>query len=271
MQQQATESQSPPVDDAGLSVDHAGLSVIHAGLSVDVVFLPAWLLPGQTYGKTVVVFDVLRATTTITSALSTGVREIRVFDTLVAARDAALGFPGHRLLCGEQNAIRPDGFDYGNSPGQFDPTRDAGATVFLATTNGTAALLAARDASLIVAGALVNARAAARQALVAGLPILLLCSGTSGAVSMEDLVGCGAVLAELQQLAPTPRLASDSARIALNLFDHARADLPAFLRTTTGGQNVRHARLTPDIDFAARLNVFDFAATFDPATGTVRR
>src|SRR5688500_13494576 len=129
-------------------------------MQADVVLLPRDLDPQSIRDRAVVVFDVLRATTSMTAALAAGVKEIRIFPDLDAARHAAAVFPGRRLLCGESACLAPPGFDLGNSPGQFLPDH-AGATLFMCTTNGTRALIAARSAPVVLTGALVNAAAVA--------------------------------------------------------------------------------------------------------------
>ena len=105
-------------------------------MNVDVVLLPRDLKPGQLKGRACVVFDVLRATTTMAAALAGGVRAIHLFDNLEAGRAAASAHRGSRLLCGEAQCVAPPGFDLGNSPGQF-LTSHRGATMFICTTNGT--------------------------------------------------------------------------------------------------------------------------------------
>jgi 2-phosphosulfolactate phosphatase len=220
-------------------------------MKADVVLLPSHLTPTQLAGRSCVVFDVLRATTTMTAALASGVREIHLFATLDAARAAAENFSGPRLLCGESQCLTPPGFDLGNSPGQFKPSH-RGATVFMCTTNGTRALLAARSAAALYTGALVNASAVARKLRADGRDAVLLCAGTNGAVAMEDVLGAGAVLDALDA---TPEI--DVARIALNLFRGSRGRLNEALRDAEGGRNVLAAGLPQDIDFAARLDVFD--------------
>src|SRR4051812_31663822 len=115
-------------------------------MRADVVLLPRLLQPELLRERACVVFDVLRATTTMASALEAGIAEIHLFDSLDAARAAARAHPGPRLLCGEEKCLRPGDFDLGNSPGQFlDEHR--GVTLFMCTTNGTRALLAAREAA----------------------------------------------------------------------------------------------------------------------------
>ncbi|MGH7213304.1 MAG: 2-phosphosulfolactate phosphatase [Tepidisphaeraceae bacterium] len=237
-------------------------------LSIDVAFLPHDLRFDRLVHQTVVVFDVLRATTTMTAALAAGVREIRIFGDLDAASSAARASEiAAKLLCGEHRCLRPPGFDLGNSPGAFDPARHRGATVFMSTTNGTRAIVAAAGVRRILAGALVNARAVARQLLEHGGDVVLLCAGTDGAVAMEDVLGAGAVVREIigdrppagpiaTRSAGTVQL-TDAARVALYLFESRRDDLPGALRICQGGQNVIAAGLGEDVDFAARLNTID--------------
>ncbi len=122
------------------------------GMKIEVVLLPEHLSPGMLRGKTAVIFDVLRATSTMTAALAAGVREIRLFASVEdVLRAAPEGDPG-RVRCGERRCLRPEGFELGNSPGGFDSSH-RGKIVYMATTNGTKAILAAREASVRIAGA----------------------------------------------------------------------------------------------------------------------
>jgi 2-phosphosulfolactate phosphatase len=230
-------------------------------MRLDVLLLPRDAGPGSFEGRAVAVFDVLRATTTMTAALAAGVREIRLFGDTEAARRAAAeavvaaGGPGP-LLCGESQCLPPAGFDLGNSPGALNRAAHGGRALFMSTTNGTRALIAARGAGLLLTGALVNASATARALAASGLPVTLLCAGTNGAAAMEDAIGAGAVIDALGRSRGV-ELESDVARVALGLFRSVRDDLRGALADSTGGRNVLAAGLSPDIEFAARLDVFD--------------
>ena len=223
-------------------------------MNVDALLLPNDLTP-DCLTRSVAVFDVLRATTSITAALSVGVAEVRVFADLDGCLAAAGQFDGPKVTCGERHTLPPPGFDLGNSPGQFT-AEHAGRTVFMTTTNGTKAIVAARSAPLVVTAALVNATAAARRLAAAGRDVLLLCSGSDGAASLEDTLGCGAVLHALQGLTGVT-VNGDFARIALRLFEGCRDRLPAVMADTHGGHNIRRVHLDADIAFAARVDVFD--------------
>jgi 2-phosphosulfolactate phosphatase len=217
-------------------------------MAVEVVLLPRDLKPGQLRSRACVVFDVLRATTTMAAALAAGVEPIHLFDNLDEARTAAAAHQKPRLLCGEAQCVAPAGFDLGNSPGQFLPAH-RGATMFMCTTNGTRALLAAREAAVLFTGAIVNAGAVAGAVRDTGRDVTLLCAGTNGEVAMEDVIGAGAVIAALR-----PDRLDDAGRLALDAFEAGRDHLAAVLGETVGGINVRQAGLAADIDFAARLD-----------------
>ena len=105
--------------------------------------------------RPVVVFDVLRATTTMAAALAAGIREIRIYGSTTAARVGAVGNES-LLLCGEEKCLPPRGFHLGNSPGAFSSQLHRDRVICMSTTNGTRAILAASDAHRIFTGALVN-------------------------------------------------------------------------------------------------------------------
>jgi 2-phosphosulfolactate phosphatase len=239
---------------AGLCPSPARVTV-PAAVNADVILLPKDLDPARLADRAVAVFDVLRATTSITAALSVGVAEVRVFGDLDSCLAAAATFDGPKLTCGERHTLPPPGFDLGNSPGQFTPAH-AGRTVFMTTTNGTKAIVAVRSAPVLVTAALVNATAAAAVLATAGRDVTLLCSGSDGAPSLEDTLGAGAVLHALQGLTDVT-VDGDLARMALHLFAACRDRLPAVLADTYGGHNIRRVKLDGDITFAARLDVFD--------------
>jgi 2-phosphosulfolactate phosphatase len=224
-------------------------------MNVELILLPSAARPEHFRGRACAVFDVLRATTTMAAALAAGVMEIRLFDSLDAARTAANACAESRLLCGERDCLAPPGFDLGNSPGQFTGDH-RGKTLFMCTTNGTRALLAAREAQLVIPAALVNAAAVARALCDAKLDLTLLCAGTAGEMALEDVLGAAAVMDELAKLG-LPVEFSPAASRGLQIFRSIDGPITELLRNTRGGQNVIAAGLEEDIDFAARVNSLD--------------
>ena len=234
-----------------------------APMRVELVQLPRDLRPRHLAGRTVVVFDVLRATTTMVAALAAGAREIRVFDSLDAAATAARDFRGGAsVLCGEHRCLPPPGFALGNSPGDYTAHTVGGRTVLLSTTNGTRAIVAALGATELVIAALVNATATARHVARLGRDVTLLCAGTDGMAAPEDSLGAAAVVHGLQAFGQVA-LDADLGN-AVTQFEQASDRLADALRQTPGGRNVIAAGLAPDIEFAARLDVFDIVAGVVP-------
>ena len=219
--------------------------------SVRVVLLPTLLTPADLVDRAVVVFDVLRATTTIAAALASGATAIRVFGSIDAARDAHAAFTGGpKLLAGEIGCLAPPGFDTGNSPAEMTFDRCGGRTIFMSTTNGTKALVAAKLASTLLTGAIVNAAAVGRVLSGQPLAVTLLCAGTDGQPAYDDLIGCGAVLASIKDAEP----ANDGAFMAVAAWENAKADLVAALSRGASGHHLAKANLTSDFEFAAHLN-----------------
>lgn len=256
-------------------------------MMVNVVMLPALIEAGELSGHEVVVFDVLRATTSMTAALAAGAAGLWLFSSVDEARAAVrpgspqadqLGLPqaaveaDRPLLAGEIRAVRPEGFDLGNSPGEYTAQRVSGRRVFMATTNGTKAILAcaAAGAEHVWAGALVNASAVARRVTAAGTPVTLVCSGTYGKVSLEDVLGAGAVMAAMREMAAIEP-GNDAAVMALELYEAMRGDLAGALRRGQGGKNVHAAHLDADVEFAARLDSLDVVGLARGTPWVVRR
>ena len=150
----------------------------------------------------VLVFDVLRATTTLAYAFRSGAAEARFYRTPGSARRVASRAPIPVLLCGERLGYRIEGFDLGNSPGEYTADRVAGATLLFTSTNGSRAFLESKFADRQWAASFVNGLAAAGEAAQwaeeavaeGGSPrLLLVCAGKEGEPAIEDSLGASHV------------------------------------------------------------------------------
>src|SRR5213594_4968107 len=165
---------------------------------------------------TVLVIDVLRASTTIITALSNGCDAIvPVADPQDAWRRATEARNGSALVAGERQGEPIPGFDLSNSPVEFQSPRVRGKTVYFTTSNGTRALLAARAAAAIGVAALVNVTAAAAWAAGGGRDVAILCAGSRGARSLEDWACAGLAVDRMLATVPTALL-TETARDALD-------------------------------------------------------
>lgn len=249
-------------------------------LDVDVVLLPDLLTAEQVHARSIAVFDVLRATTTLTTALAAGLTDIRLYPTLDAAR-AGRAASKSGLLLGEHKCLKPDDFDLGNSPGQFqDMPHLTGQSAHMATTNGTRALLrpfALATPAQVLPACLLNRRAIAQHLTHGPAQVTLLCAGTEGQVSFEDLLGCGAVLDALVPLESLGRV-NDAGLMAMGTWTWSAAGLlrspdnalPVGLKLAAGARNLYAAGLGQDVAFAARVDVLDVIGIARPHADTAR-
>jgi 2-phosphosulfolactate phosphatase len=199
-------------------------------------------------GATVVVFDVLRATSSMITGLEAGALGIIPVDSVEEARRRKLADP-ELLLAGERGGLPPDGFDLGNSPHEFE--RTSGHTVVMTTTNGTAAIQKMLPAAELLVGALLNVDAIADY-LFRKQPkqLLLVCAGTEEDFSLEDAVAAGALVA---RLAEEGRL-SDAAILVRALYERVGDDLEEWLRQTKNGRALQKIGKSSDIVRCASLS-----------------
>ncbi|HUY93210.1 MAG TPA: 2-phosphosulfolactate phosphatase [Pirellulales bacterium] len=243
--------------------------------SLRVHFLPSLTSADELAGGAVVVIDVLRATTTIIHAVAAGAREVIPCLEIEDARRMAAGFPpGAALLGGERGGVKIDGFDLGNSPEEYNRATVGGKVVVLTTTNGTRAMMLCRQAKRVLVGAFVNASAVAR-ALAQEEQVHLLCAGTEGKITREDVLFAGRVAYRLLgELAGSKPEQNDPCRLAResyqNLLSADGIDLSAGpdsrfeeiaaltqeLRHSHGGRNLIDVGLEYDIGVAAQVDRF---------------
>ena len=232
---------------------------------------------GATAGGVVVVIDVLRASTTMITALAHGAAGIVPVADVDEARRLAGELGPRMVLGGERGGLRIPGFDLGNSPREYTAERVAGQTVVITTTNGTAALYACSDAREIVVGAIVNRLAVAEtvRRLAGGQGVVhLVCAGTDGVVSAEDVLAAGAIL-DAASADGRNDVLDEAAREALAFFrrvaasgDVAVALVAEFCRSP-GGANLVDLGMEADLPTAAAIDSLAVVPRFDRASGSL--
>lgn len=210
---------------------------------IDIAMIPAeaTVLP---VADCYVVIDGLRATTTVATLFARGLHTLTVVDTLDAGR--ALQRDGV-LLFGEQGGLRPEGFDYGNSPVEAANLELAGRSAVLVTSNGTVALCAVARLGITVAGSLANLSAVASFAR-AHERVVVVCAGNDGArrFSLEDFAMAAALVQRIAE--PREQWAfGDGARLALEL-----ASPHTLVSTSTHANVTRFLGFQADVEFASQ-------------------
>ena len=231
--------------------------------TVDVAVTPS-LAAARPPVDVAVVIDVLRATSTIATALANGAESI----VPVREPDEAISLMRRLgrervLLCGERGSRLIAGFDLDNSPASYTAEAVAGKTLIFTTTNGTRALVeAANDAATVYCGALVNRRAVAH-ALLAGpaTDAILVCAGNEGTISFEDLLGAGAIVAALCRETPAVEC-SDAARAAMAVHDAHAKRLTSAVASGKHARSLLDAGFGDDIAACAQLDVIDVVPVY---------
>lgn len=247
-------------------------------VSLNVHLLPTLVSPEELSGSTVVVIDVLRATTTLVQALASGAREVVPCLEIDEARAGKAKLAEQALLGGERGGVKIEGFDLGNSPGEYTPEVVAGRTILFTTTNGTKAMQRCRAAQRVLIGAFVNFSAICH-ALSTAPCIDLVCAGTDNQITREDVLFAGAVADDLVEHAggdkSTKYLLNDQAYIALDAWRAARQNLRSqplieCLRSSRGGRNLLELGHDDDIHLAADLDRFTLLPELDLATWRIQ-
>lgn len=206
-------------------------------------------------GSIAVVVDVLRATTTIIHALAAGCTSVRPCLEIAEARSMAESLrPNKVILAGERQGKKIDGFDFGNSPGDYNPAICKGATLVFTTTNGSKALLHAAAAERVLVAGFVNFSAVCEQLRSDWRPMHVICAGLHGEPALEDTLLAGAMVEclcdhfELQL--------NDSARLAWNCFETQGHVLAQTLELGEGGRGLKNLGCSEDILAAAQVDEY---------------
>lgn len=219
--------------------------------------------------KTAIVIDVLRASTTIVTALEHGAMQvIPAADPEEATVLAERIGRGNYLLGGERNALKIPDYHLGNSPLEYTPKAVEDKTLILTTSNGTAAIIAAKNASRVIIGCMRNRAAAAKAAVEAGQDILLLCAGTAGAFSADDICCAGAIVESINALIKEPAAYNDLALVS-SLIYAAWKDGSANLADTTHYRRLKSLHMEEDLAYCFQTDVSDIVPQYKNGTLTI--
>ena len=200
-------------------------------MKVDVFAVYTEITERDIRDRTLVVIDLLRATTTMITAIKNGAKKIipvaDVEDAIAMVRTLD---KKEALLCGERNALPLPGFDLGNSPLEYTPEVVGGKTVVITTTNGAYALSAVKNADRVFLGALANKSALAKKLAEIGSDVCIVCAGTRERFSADDVYCAGAVVNALRGLGVSVE-ANDLGVVAERLYVSDFGNLSAIRST----------------------------------------
>ncbi len=238
-------------------------------MNLTVHLLPSLMSSPVPAGHVAVLVDILRASTTITHAFAHGVKEVLPCQTVEAALARAASLPERPLLGGERNAVLIPGFDLDNSPFSYTRERVAGKSVVFTTTNGTRVLDQCQIVAEVLVGAFVNRAAVAARLRIETRPVHIICAGTDGCLTAEDILFAGALATDLSA---APEAGDVQTQLALDFWQRHKQSEPDFRSTmmqSRGGQNLCALGKEQDVEYAMTQNQFDLVPIWTPGTDCI--
>lgn len=218
--------------------------------TVDVCLSPDMMHLYDIRDRTVVVADILRATSCMVTAFAHGVDHIVPFANLDNCK--AMNDHGY-ITSGERNGEKVQGFDKGNSPFEYMEGM-TGKKIAFTTTNGTEAIDRSREAREILIGSFLNLSAVANYLLKGNNPVLILCAGWRGKVNLEDSIFAGALVTKIKN---EIRPECDAPLAAMHLYEAAKHDLPGFMSAASHVQRLKRLDITEDIAFCLTADQYN--------------
>ena len=232
-------------------------------MQVEVFLTSSVVTEDDVKGRTVVVIDVLRASSTIATALSNGARAVvPVPDMAEAGKLASNLDPSSYLLGGERGGEKIEGYHLGNSPLEYSQKTVGERTIVFNTTNGTVAIAAARQAEHLVIGSLLNAARVVEFILQADLDLTIICAGWRNRVALEDTLCAGLILSKLWN-GKEPGLMSDTSHIAFTQYQNDKTDVQKALRRCNHAQWLSSQGHEDDVEYCLQVDKLPVLPYFD--------
>ncbi|MFM9279083.1 2-phosphosulfolactate phosphatase [Paenibacillus jiagnxiensis] len=229
-------------------------------MRIDVIGSVNEVLAEEAANKCVVVIDVLRATSTIVTALANGADCVVPVETVPQARqwkqpDVWLG--------GERYCRKIAGFDAGNSPEEYICQAVRGKRVVLTTSNGTRAFFKAHRAACILAGSFLNLSACVEAVKSIGRNTMIICAGSQDRFALEDGLCAGCMIDELYKTLGEDLKLNDFGKMLHFAARHTKTELVQLIQDCSGGQRLKQLGYDEDIAFCAQVDLYSVVPALD--------
>lgn len=227
-------------------------------MKIELSFSPSELDELQLREKNVVVIDVLRSSTTVTTALSNGAREvIPVASVESAVKISGSLFGDVTLRGGERNGKIIQGFNLGNSPLEYTEAVVRNKSIIFCTTNGTVAMVKSRYARNLAIGGFVNLSKVVQFIQEVNSDFLFICAGRASAISsfsLEDAVCAGMIISRLNEETKQEIELTDSSLAAHSLFKAFGRSILKMMKNSEHGQYLSEIGFDEDIKICAAVD-----------------
>jgi len=230
---------------------------------LETLFTPEEIKNTELAGKLVVIIDVLRASSTIVTALANGCRGFIPILSPDKAKKKAQEFENERvLLGGEREGIKIEGFDLGNSPREYKKEVAKGKTIIFSTTNGVKTLGMVKGAHRIIIGSFLNLQAVCDYCTNYEGDISIICAGRKGKFSLEDTACAGMMVNSLRDVFSGDHQEIDANLTAQLLYVKFGNNILEILRKSQHGQYLESIGLGEDLKFCSQLDLFHIVPIF---------
>jgi len=202
-------------------------------------------------GKVVVVVDILRATTCMTTGIAHGVAQIKPVATLEEC--SALKNEGY-FTAAERDGQKVEEFDIGNSPFSYMEDRFKGKKIATTTTNGTLAITKSTDADEVIIGSFLNLTTVANHIMNQHKDVIIHCAGWKGNYSLEDTLFAGALFEAAQSKF---NCGNDSTHTALTIYKAAKNNLLKTVLESSHAKRLEKHNIQKDIEFCVKIDEYE--------------
>lgn len=204
-------------------------------------------------GKTVIIIDVLRATSVMITALANGVKGIYPYrDIESVLENSKLDI--NPLLCGERKGLKIDGFHCGNSPLEYKRELIEDRNMYMTTSNGTRAIESCIGAERVYIAAFLNIEGVVKQIIKDEKDVVIICSGTDNNFSLDDALCAGEIVKRVEKVKKVEL--SDMA-IALRKIAESSKEVCDTLKGTKHYEYLKKLGFIEDLKYCLSTDKYD--------------
>jgi Phosphosulfolactate phosphohydrolase and related enzymes len=227
-----------------------------------------YIKKGELTDKTAVVVDVLRASSTIITALQHHCDRMIPAANPMEAAEIKKASEGDVLLGGEMDTKKIQGFDLGNSPLEYMDENISDKPIIFSTADGSVAIKRCTEAAEVLIGAVLNAGAVAGRVVEIGRDVHLVCAGTQGNFSTDDILAAGCILDRIMDLDAAAEL-DDLGRVALKMYRNSKNNLLAAMAGCKQYEHLIRAGLKKDVEFCLQEDLFPVVPVYKEGVVTL--
>jgi 2-phosphosulfolactate phosphatase len=229
-------------------------------MRVDLIISADDIKQEKVTGKSIVVVDMLRATSVITTAINNGCNSVIPVLTVEEALEIVSKNRNKYILGGERKALKIEGFDCANSPLEYKRSIVEDKTLVITTSNGTRAIKGSSGAKSILIGAMINAKAVAKKLVDLNNDIVIVNAGTYGQFSIDDFICSGYIINCLLDEETDIEL-TDVSKTAYYIYKENR-DVVSFIKYANHYKRIKELGLEKDLDYCCKKDIIDIVPIY---------